>query len=68
LEIFLERMKMPHINFVHEELLLLRWVVFDAKDKLTPDHRKELLWKLDKMLEGDGEKLVVVSCMERGGH
>lgn len=59
---------MTKITFTHEQLLLLRWVVFDAKDKLSPEHRKELLFKLDKMLEGDGERLVVVSCMERGGH
>lgn len=42
------------MTFTHEELLLLRWLVFDAKDKLPKDQRSFLLVKLDKMLADDG--------------
>ena len=55
------------MTFTHEELLLLKWLVQDAEDKLSKDHRSFLLVKLDKMLAEDGERLVVVTAC-RGGH
>ena len=55
------------MTFTHEELLLLKWLVQDAEDKLSKDHRSFLLVKLDKMLAEDGERLVVVTA-RRGGH
>ena len=48
------------MTFTHEELLLLKWLVQDAEDKLSKDHRSFLLVKLDKMLAEDGERHIVV--------
>lgn len=53
-------------TFTHEELLNLKWLV-ENTDMLTDDMQQMLSLKLTKMLAGDGERLVVVSC-GRGGH
>ena len=47
------------ITFTHEELLLLKWLVQDAEDKISKDHRSFLLVKLDKMLAEDGLKFEI---------
>ena len=47
------------LTFTHDDLLILRWCVFDAKDSLPADQRKFLLMKLDKMLAEDDEHLEI---------
>ena len=50
---------MPKFTFTNEDLLVLRWCVFDAKDSLPVDQRKWLLEKIDKMLDEEGQRLVI---------
>ena len=45
------------ITFTHDENLILRWLVFDAKDKIPADKRAFLLAKIDHALAQDGEML-----------
>lgn len=58
---------MSKLTFTHEELLNLKWLV-ENTDMLTDDMQQMLSLKLTKMLAGDGERLVLVSCNVRGGH
>lgn len=58
---------MTSITFTHEEKLLLRILVYQSPDKLLPDQRSFLMMKLDKMLQEDGERLVITRT-GRGGH
>ena len=54
------------IAFTHEELLQLRWLVFDASGTLEPDKRAFLLLKLDKMIADDGQRLIMhnAACLK----
>ena len=56
---------MPKLVFTHDDLLIIRWCVFDAKNSLPADKRTFLLIKIDQMLADDDEQLRMEKIMQQ---